>query len=320
MKKVLSLILCFVMVLALLCGCGNNGQTEKETTETTAETVQGDGVLKILAIGNSFSQDATQMLYEIATKEGYEDVVIGNLYDPGCTLKGHVENFTAQIRGYNYWFNDAGRWITTEGVTLEYGLKAQEWDIITMQQGSPDSGLVETYNEDLQTLIDYVNQNKTNPNAKFYWHMTWAYPKNSNQEVFFTKYSSDQMTMYNMIVGAVKEKIVPNEAFVDVLPVGTAIQNARTSYIGDKLNRDGFHLNDLGRVIAGYTWFSMLTGKNLDTIALESVPSKLCKSYELMGDMPITEGQRLVIAEAVKNAIANPYTVTQSQYTTEPGK
>lgn len=319
MKKLLSLILCFVMVLTLLAGCGGNGQTEG-STETTQAVQQEAGPLKILAIGNSFSQDATRMLYEIATKEGYEGVVIGNLYDPGCTLKGHVENFTTMARAYNFYFNDSGNWQTTEGVTLEYGLKAQEWNVITMQQGSPDSGLVATYNEDLQTLIDYVNQNKTNPNAKFYWHMTWSYPQTSNQEVFFTKYSSDQMTMYNMIVDAVKEKIVPNEAFVDVLPVGTAIQNVRTSYIGDKLNRDGFHLNDLGRVIAGYTWFSMLTGKTLDTIALESVPSKLLKSYELMGDMPITEGERLVIAEAVKNAIANPFEVTQSQYTTDPSK
>lgn len=319
MKKLLSLILCFVMVLALLSGCGGNGQTE-DTTETTEATQQASGSLKILAIGNSFSQDAMQMLYEIATKEGYGEVVLGNLYDAGCTLAGHVENLTTQARGYNYLTNNTGRWGTTEGVTLEYGLKAQEWDIITLQQGSPDSGLVETYNEDIQTIVDYVNQNKTNPDAKMYWHMTWAYPQSSNREVFFTKYACDQMTMYNMIVGAVQEKVVPNTAFVGVLPSGTAVQNARTSYIGDKLNRDGFHLNDLGRVIAGYTWFSMLTGKTLDTIALESVPSYLLKSYELMGDMPITEGERLVIAEAVKNAIANPFTVTQSQYTTEPGK
>ena len=319
MKRILSLILCFVMVLALLAGCGGNGQTEG-TTETTAETLPGDGVLKILAIGNSFSQDAMQMLYEIAKKEGYSEVVLGNLYDAGCTLKGHVENLTTKAGAYSYQFNNTGRWVSTSNTTLEYGLKAQDWDIITLQQGSPDSGLVETYNEDIQTIVDYVNQNKTNPDAKMYWHMTWAYPQNTDKAVFATKYGNMQMTMYNMIVDSVKQKVVPNEAFVGVLPVGTAIQNARTSYLGDKLNRDGFHLNDLGRVIAGYTWFSMLTGKTLDTVALDKVPTNLTKSYELLGDMPITEGERLVIAEAVKNALANPYTVTQSQYTTEPGK
>ena len=318
MKKILSLILCFVMVLARLSGCGGSGQTE--STPETTENVQQGGSLKVLAIGNSFSQDAMQMLYEIATKEGYDEVVLGNLYDAGCTLKGHVENLTKNAEAYGYQFNSTGRWVSKSNATLEYGLKAQDWDIITMQQGSPDSGLVETYNEDIQTIVDYVNQNKTNPDAKLYWHMTWAYPQSSNQEVFFTKYSCNQMTMYNMIVDSVKEKVVPNQAFAGVLPSGTAIQNARTSYLGDHLNRDGYHLNDLGRVIAGYTWFSMLTGKTLDTVALDKVPTNLTKSYELLGDMPITEGERLVIAEAVKNAIANPFVVTQSQYITKPNK
>ena len=149
MKRILSLILCFVMVLALLAGCGGNGQTEG-TTETTAETLPGDGVLKILAIGNSFSQDAMQMLYEIAKKEGYAEVVLGNLFDAGCTLAGHVENLTTKAGAYSYQFNNTGRWVSTSNTTLEYGLKAQDWDIITLQQGSPDSGLVETYNEDIQ--------------------------------------------------------------------------------------------------------------------------------------------------------------------------
>lgn len=318
MKKILSLILCFVMVLALLSGCGGSGQTE--STPETTENVQQSGSLKVLAIGNSFSQDAMQMLYEIAKKEGYQEVMLGNMYDPGCTLAEHVENLTKDVHAYSYCTNDTGRWISEENVTLLHGLKAEQWDVITLQQGSPDSGVVDTYNEDIQKIIDYVNQNKTNPNAKFYWHMTWAYPQNSNQAVFLTEYGCDQMNMYNKIVGAVQEKVVTNTAFAGVLPSGTAIQNARTSYLGDHLNRDGYHLNDLGRVIAGYTWFSMLTGKTLDTIALEVVPSNLLKSTEVMGDLTLTEGQRLVIAESAKNAIANPFTVTQSQYTTDPGK
>lgn len=318
MKKHISLILCAVMVLALLSGCGTQSAGDTQPPETTAPAPAGP--LKILAVGNSFSHDAMYMLYEIATKEGYTEVVLGNLYDPGCTLKGHVENFTTDARAYTFWTNSMGGWTSAEGSTLLYGLQAQDWDIITLQQGSPDSGVVETYNEDLQALIDYVNQNKTNPDAKLYWHMTWAYAKDSTQDAFFKVYSLDQMNMYNMIVDSVKEKVVPNAAFSGVIPSGTAIQNARTSYLGDTMNRDGYHLNDMGRIIAGYTYFSALTGRTLDTIALDVVPSKLLKYTDVMGNMTLTEGQRKVIAESVKNAIANPFAVTDSQYTTEPGK
>lgn len=42
--------------------------------------------IKILAIGNSFSEDAIeQYLHELAYADGIE-TVIGNLYIPGCSL------------------------------------------------------------------------------------------------------------------------------------------------------------------------------------------------------------------------------------------
>ena len=48
---------------------------------TTARTI------KILAIGNSFSEDAIeQYLHELADADGIE-TVIGNLYIPGCSLE-----------------------------------------------------------------------------------------------------------------------------------------------------------------------------------------------------------------------------------------
>lgn len=42
--------------------------------------------LKILCIGNSFSQDTTAYVAEIAKAIGYEDVVIANLYIGGCPI------------------------------------------------------------------------------------------------------------------------------------------------------------------------------------------------------------------------------------------
>lgn len=52
---------------------------------------------------------------------------------------------------------------------------------------------------------------------------------------------------------------------LDVLvPAGMAIQNARTSALGDSLNRDGFHLNYIyGRYTAACTWFEAITGKSV---------------------------------------------------------
>ena len=43
--------------------------------------------LYILAIGNSFSVDAMQYLYQILQELGYRDIYLGNLYIGGCTLQ-----------------------------------------------------------------------------------------------------------------------------------------------------------------------------------------------------------------------------------------
>ena len=50
--------------------------------------------------------------------------------------------------------------------------------------------------------------------------------------------------MYRSIVGAVN-KAARQYKIKYIMPSGTAIQNARTSFAGDHLNRDGYHL-DLG--------------------------------------------------------------------------
>ena len=46
-------------------------------------------VLKVLAIGNSFSQDAVeQYLYELAAAQG-DSLIIGNAYIGGCPIERH---------------------------------------------------------------------------------------------------------------------------------------------------------------------------------------------------------------------------------------
>ena len=295
MKKILCLLLCLALALPVLTGCDR--AQPQETTEATQETQPDDGVLKILAIGNSFSEDAMHLLYEVAQAEGKEQIILGNLFIGGCTVATHAKNAQGLgTKDYTFFYNANGVWKTEENAKLDYGLRRENWDIITLQQASHASGKVSTYNQDIQTVVDCVNENKLNPGAKMLWHMTWAYRGDSTSDSF-EAYNYDQMTMYNGIIGAVQEKIVTDPAFSDVLPVGTAIQNARSSYLGDTMNRDGSHLSDLGRVIAAYVWYCKLTGKTLDTINLEAVPAKLTKSYDMPGDMPADIGEQISLEE-----------------------
>lgn len=303
MKKTFSLLLCAVMLLGLL-GCGNTEsvatteapQVPKTNAPTTIKT------LKVLAIGNSFSVDAMEHLYTIAQAEGVEEIVLGNLYIPGCPLNTHAINAKTGEAAYKYYKNTVGAWeLKPSNVSLLEGLQDEQWDIITMQQSSPKSGLADTYDPHMEELVTFVNENKSNPDGKLFWHMTWAYQSDSTKSAF-ADYGNDQHAMYLGIVNALQQKVEPSGYFDTILPVGTAIQNARTSFVGDTLTRDGFHLSDLGRVIAAYTWYAVMDGQPLYTVNIDRA-----------GKLNLTDGHKRVIVEAVNAAIAEPHQVTNSE-------
>ena len=284
-----------------------NGKFEcKICGEKYEGTLPATKKIKILAIGNSFSVDAMEShLHKVFTNLGIE-ATLGNLYIGGCSLDTHWDNITNDKKAYTYYYKASGKsqFSGLSNRSVSSTLKSQDWDIITIQQVSQDSGRPETFNN-LQNILDYIEANKTNPDAKIFWHMTWAYAQNSSHSGF-ANYGKDQMTMYNAIVNAAQNYILKYEAIDGVIPSGTAIQNLRTSYIGDNLTRDGYHLNysgdTVGRLTASVTWAAYCTGADLTNFTYEN------KAY------PSVAEKVPAIIDAVQNAIKNPFEVTQSKY------
>ncbi len=273
--------------------CAKCGETKTEVPKS----------LKILAIGNSFSVDAMEYLWQILDDVGVEDITLGNLYIGGCSLNTHYSNAKADSGSYTYYKNTAGTWTSREGHKISTALAEEEWDIVTLQQASNDSGMKDTYSN-LDKLVEYV-VNAVPSACKLYWHMTWAYQQNTSHDGF-ANYSRDQMQMYNAITEAVKAVPMKNKYIEGLIPCGTTVQNLRSSYVGDTLTRDGYHMSlGLGRYITGLTWLAALGG---DVDEIEWMPEK---SYT--SDMP-------AIREAVKNAVAKPLEVTKSSYTQAPDR
>ena len=120
-------------------------------------------------------------------------------------------------------------------------------------------------------------------------------------------YGSNQMTMYNAIVSSVKSQILTKSEIKKVIPNGTAVQNLRTSFIGDKITRDGYHMSyDKGRYVTALTFAKSLTGCDLSSITY--TPSSYTYTAEEITAMK----------EAADNACAKPYEVTVSIYPPAP--
>ncbi len=293
-KRLLSLLLLSAMVLGLV-------PSALMPTAQAAESwdVDGDGTLSFLAIGNSFSTDALEYVWQIANSLGISKIVLGNLYIGGCTLATHASNAAGDTAAYTYYFNNNGTWTNTKNYKMSTALSSRSWDYVSMQQASPNSGQANTYDGNLTNLITYVKGKA--PNAKLVWHMTWAYQGDSTHSGF-ANYNKNQTTMYSNIVSAVQSKILTNSNFAMVIPNGTAIQNVRSSLIGDVITRDGYHLNKyFGRYAAGLMVVKQITG--LDVSKTTYKPANVPNVW------------KDIAVEAVNNAYNTPYSVTKSTHT-----
>ena len=256
--------------------------------------------VRILAIGNSFSQDAVeQYLHELAEAEGIS-TIIGNMFIGGCSLERHVKNARDNAPAYAY------RKIGTDGkkrekgkMSLETVLADEDWDYVSLQQASPFSGMYETYEASLPELIEYVKA-RLPKKTKLMLHQTWAYASTSRHSGF-KNYNCNQLTMYQAIADAVKKAAKANKIKI-VIPSGTAIQNARTPLIGDHLNRDGYHLDvKIGRYTAACTWFERIFKHNV-----------VGNPYTPEG---LDEARKAVAQKAAHAAVKHPYKVTDLSIT-----
>ena len=266
-------------------------------TKTIDINVVKPDKVRILFIGNSFSDDTSTYLPDVLKNLGYENVEIGNMFIGGCTIDMHYQNVVNNAEAYDFRFHNGRYWnnlIGNKKQSIKYAVEYKDWDIISLQQASGSSGVADTYSN-LDKLADEVKKLTTNPKAKIVFNMTWAYQQDSTHAEF-PKYNNSQTTMYNAILNTVQTKVK-----YPVMPCGTAIQNARTSFLGDTLTRDGYHLNEyIGRYIASLTVASMLLDDDLSTLTW--VPSN------------VNGQQKTVAIESALNAVKTPYDVTESAY------
>lgn len=247
----------FILILLL-----NSNWSYVASQNNCEEKSKCESVIKVLAIGNSFSQDAIETyLFELAQAEDIQ-VIIGNLFIAGASLDLHWNNAKDDKASYQYRKIDlSGDKTNTPNTSISSVLADEDWDYISFQQVSSNSGIFETYINPLPLLVDYVKQRAINPDVKYILHQTWAYSYDSDHKKFINY--NHQMSMYKSIVDAVgrAKDLAPIEMIV---PAGTAIQNGRTSTVGDNFCRDGYHLDlNIGRYTAACTWFEAIFEKSV---------------------------------------------------------
>lgn len=208
--------------------------------------------MNILYVGNSFAVDASTYVHQIAKAIG-EDINVYVLYIPGCPIDKHWHNFLSKEKAYEFYVNGDKNYLMY--CDIFEGLQYQRYDFVSFQQRSGDSVDSSTFFPELNQLTEGVRQYTE---GTYVLHKTWSYAKSFSHD----RYGSNPMNQDAMdkdIEKAYKE--ASEKAHIPyIVPVGEAIKLARQIF-GDNLTRDGYHLNERGRVLAGIVWVMYVTGK-----------------------------------------------------------
>lgn len=210
--------------------------------------------IKVLAIGNSFSNDAMRYLHKIAKKNG-TDMKTVNLYIGGCPLSTHYVNMNNDAASYDFEYNGDRTGIK---VSIKQALQSDVWDIVTVQQVSSESVDYETYQPYLNKLVSYIKYHA--PKAEIMVHQTWAYEDGSARLCYEMGYSRHE-DMFMDIKNAYS-KAAHELGDVQIIPSGQTMENLIDAGVS-KVHRDTFHATfGTGRYALGLVWYEILTGSS----------------------------------------------------------
>lgn len=248
--------------------------------------------MNILCVGNSFAVDASTYVHQVAKEAGY-DVNIYVLYIPGCPIDLHYKNYLSKDKAYEFYCNGDKKPLLYCDIFT--GLNYTKYDYITFQQRSGDSVDENTFFPELILLMEGIRKYSE---ATYLLHKTWSYAKEFSHERYGSN-PMDQDSMDRDIKNAYL-KVSEKSGIKYIIPSGEAIRLARKKY-GDKLTRDGYHMNEMGRTLLGILWVMFLT-KNTDLDLSKFIPSGY--SYDDITppvDTSILNELKDIAKEALKN-------------------
>lgn len=238
--------------------------------------------VKLLAIGNSFSQNATHYLPDLV-KAGGDQLTFRTITIGGCPLERHWTNSVAFEQG------------STDALARAWtNLTADAWDFITIQQYSLFSFRAETFQPFASNLCAYLKSRR--PGAEILIHETWAY--RGDDPLYKPGFTPDDM--YRAVRKNYEK--VATDLGCRILPSGDAFEKARLapdwggSYPdagfdrkaftspalpeqkhslhrgwnwasgkngAKELKLDAHHANTAGEYLAGCVWYEFMFGRDV---------------------------------------------------------
>ena len=239
--------------------------------------------LKVLMIGNSFTQSLVGMLEPVVASVPDCEIVLENVYIGGCSMERHWKNIvTEEANRDDRHFPD---------FTYREKLESRSWDFVSIHQKSGLSWRPETYRPWDDNLVDYIHRYA--PGAEVVLQQTWSYRPDDER---LAEWNLTQEEMGDRVIAAYREEA--ERLNLRVIPVGLAVKLARAKqpggysafnaadyaypdlppldkfFIGKvawsddhaRIVGDSYHLNLRGRYLQACVWFAFLYGRSATEI------------------------------------------------------
>ena len=249
--------------------------------------------LRLFTVGNSFSQNATRYLPQLAQEGGHE-LIIGKAVKGGCSFLQHWEALEA------WRVNPDDPKAKIYGAkSLHEQLGTEPWDVITVQQYSLHSSDLTTYRPYAPKLVAHLKS--VRPGAEIVLHQTWAYRVDADKFglVAPKQNAINQREMYERSRAAYWE--IAKELGLRVIPTGDAMwrvdsdatwgfkrdtvfdpktaehpalpKQTHSLHVGyrwtaeKKLTKDANHANAGGEYLGALVWYGFLFKESPEKLA-----------------------------------------------------
>ncbi len=187
--------------------------------------------LRLLSIGNSFSESVRRQLPAMAAAEG-RDLRFANLFIGGCPLRRHAENLAASAADPSFKPYRLGShgFAPEEEMPTEVDASANEllarggWDVVTVQQASHESWDYANYQPFGHDVVGAIR--KACPAAEVVIQQTWAYRSDDDRLRPGGAWGFDQAGMFERLADAYG-RFGADEGIARQIPTGTAVQLTR---------------------------------------------------------------------------------------------
>ena len=181
--------------------------------------------LRVLAVGNSFSLSVTRNLPQIVASVPGNRIILTSAYIGSCPLEKHWKSIlkaekNAKVKPYGITVWDSahkGFKVSDYRGNVNELVKKNKYDIITIQQSSPNSWKYETYQPYAKNLIAYLE--KYQPQAEIIIQQTWSYRSDST---LLKEWKFDNAAMYSKLNEAYCQ--LAKENGFRIIPSGYAVQ------------------------------------------------------------------------------------------------